>query len=1074
MKKSNKLNKTDNTPITEIETQEMDLAHDELKANDEYGADQISALEGLDAIRARPAMYVSSTSQKGVNQLCWEIIDNSVDEYVAGHGKEINFHIFKDCSVEISDSGRGIPVGVSDKFKDEHGKSMNVLTVVLTKIHAGGKFATGNYKASAGSYGVGQKAVVALSDDFVVKVKRDGHIYQQTFSKGKATSEVEIIGKTKETGTTIKYHPDATIFKSTIQPNSYDVKRRIAELASLNAGLQVNYKNDIDNEEITFLYEDGIIGYTKRLAENKNLLFDNPFYVRGEYTETDGNVIIVETSFIYDDESESNQVIKTFANNINTYEGGTHLAGFRNALKKGLNEFAIEKKLIKSPIELKYLLDGIYATISIKIMTPELDGQTKTKLGNTSAQDAVETVMNDFFNKITKGKNQFTAIFETIIDRATKVKEAEEAARRARAMRRTATKTSKLALPGQLADCANSTTGEYSEICLVEGNSAAGSAKEGRHPAFQAVLPLRGKVLNVEKASLDKMLNSPAIKTIIAAFGAGIGKTFNIDKLRYDKILIMCFTGDTKVKLLDGTTPTFEELVEMEKKNPGRTYWVYSKDEFGNFVPGKATNPRITRYTSDIVRLTLDNGAEVECTPDHLFLLKNNIYKEAKDLTAEDSLSTIYTKKYPYDREVFYDDKENKWTRTYYRVADTVYGKHDVTKWSRHYKDEDVTNNTPENLEWITVHDHVKHHNTFGKYNVSQKHRDTVKQMHKDGVYEHTYWGNNGYNGSQAQHDMLVKLNQRENIKQMKSNIITKYNHSEKNKETTAKLNQREDVKLLQSQGKVIHLVACMVRKGFTTIDTALDENNMKNNVVNVYKEKKILTLFDSLDELMQKAIDYEKTELTDDMFNKLTAAEEKQKIRLEAIKVSKRNQMAQIGKFVLEKGLELNSASYEAEKKLRKSRATKYDNFDKYFDSEEQFKEYAKLYNHKVFKKEFIHLDKPIPMYDLTVEAYHNFAIMASDYTDEKNICKQSTLVVHNCDADSDGLHIRSLLLTLFYNYMPGLIQGGYVYATVPPLYRVTYNGKQKYLKDDHELKEFRKRHKGQAFQLDRFKGLA
>lgn len=817
--KSNKLNKPDNTPITEIETQEMDLAHDELKANDEYGADQISALEGLDAIRARPAMYVSSTSQKGVNQLCWEIIDNSVDEYVAGHGKEIDFHIFDDCSVEISDHGRGIPVGISDKFKDEHNKSMNVLTVVLTKIHAGGKFATGNYKASAGSYGVGQKAVVALSDDFAVTVKRDGHIYHQTFSKGKATSEVETIGKTKETGTTIKYHPDAMIFKSTIQPNSYDVKRRIAELASLNAGLQVNYKNDIDNEEITFLYEDGIIGYTKRLAENKNLLFDDPFYVRGEYTESDGNIIIVETSFIYDDESESNQIIKTFANNINTYEGGTHLTGFRNSLRKGLNEFALEKKLIKSPIELKYLLDGIYATISIKIMTPELDGQTKTKLGNTSAQEAVEYVMSDFFNKIIKGKNQFTAVFETIINRAAKVKEAEEAARRARAMHRTANKTAKLALPGQLADCANSSTGEYSEICLVEGTSASGSAKSGRHPAFQAILPLRGKVLNVEKASLDKMLNSPAIKTIIAAFGAGIGKTFNIDKLRYDKILIMCFTGDTKVKLLDGTNPTFEQLVEMEKKEPGKTYLVYSKDKFGNIVPGKATNPRITKYTSDIVHLTLDNGAVIKCTPDHLFLLKNNTYKEAKNLIAEDSLSTIYTKKYSCNHEMYYDDKENKWE---------------------------------------TVNDDGTDHDTFCEYDASQKHIDT------------------------------------------------------------------------------------------------------------------------------------------------------------------------------------------------------------------------AELYNHKVLKKEFIHLDEPIPMYDLTVESYHNFAIMTSDYTDENNICKQSALIVHNCDADSDGLHIRSLLLTLFYNYMRPLITGGYVYATVPPLYRVMYNSKQKYLKDDHELNEFRKRHKGQTFQLDRFKGLA
>src|SRR5574344_1844248 len=314
---------------------------------------------------------------------------------------------------------------------------------------------------------------------------------------------------------------------------------------------------------------------------------------------------------------------------------------------------------------------------------------------------------------------------------------------------------------------------------------------------------------------------------------------------------------------------------------------------------------------------------------------------------------------------------------------------------------------------------------------------------------------------------MLMEMNQREDIKQIHSENICKYNKTDKNKEITAKLNQREDVKILQSQGKIIHVVACKIRKGFNTIDAALDENNMKNNVVNSYKKENILILFDSLDDLMQKAREYQCNELTDDMFNKYTAVDEKQRIRLEAIKVSKRNQMAQIGKYVLDKGLELNTENYEAEKKIRKSRATKYENLNKYFDSEEQFKEYAKLYNHKIINKQLTKLEKPIPVYDLTVEKYHNFMI---DVSDEEN---HSGIIVHNCDADTDGLHIRTLILTLFYYFMPGLIESGHVYAAEPPLYRIIKpNNDSIYLLDDAALKEYRQKHKNEKYVLNRFKG--
>ena len=494
------------------------------KNNNHYGADQIQVLEGLEPVRKRPGMYIGSTGERGLHQLIYEVVDNSIDEALAGYCDTIKVTINEDNSVVVVDNGRGIPIEKNKKT----GKS--TLETVLTVLHAGGKFNNDAYKVSGGLHGVGVSCVNALSDYLLAEVNWNGKTYRQRFERGIAVTEVELFGKAKETGTTITFLPDSTIF-DTLEFNYTTVKHRLRELAFLNKGIKIVLEDKRNNIKDEFHYEGGIKQFVHFLNNKKEPLHEDIVY-----TEGNKDKVIVELAMQYTDSYNEN--IFSFVNNINTIEGGTHLVGFKTALTRVINDYAKKTNLIKEndvAITGEDIREGITAILSIKITNPQFEGQTKTKLGNSDVRGIVDSITGEALS-IYCEENPKTA--KTIVEKSLRSARARDAARKARDLVRRKGALEGMALPGKLADCSEKDP-TLCEICIVEGNSAGGSAKEGRDRRTQAILPLRGKILNVEKSRIDKILNSEEIKNMITAFGCGIGEDFDISKLRYHKIIIM-------------------------------------------------------------------------------------------------------------------------------------------------------------------------------------------------------------------------------------------------------------------------------------------------------------------------------------------------------------------------------------------------------------------------------------------------------------------------------------------------------------------------------------------------------
>ena len=496
--------------------------------NTEYGADQIQILEGLEAVRKRPGMYIGSTSNRGLHHLVYEIVDNSVDEALAGFCKEINVTINPDNSITVADDGRGIPVGIN------HKAGIPAVEVVFTILHAGGKFGGGGYKVSGGLHGVGASVVNALSEWLEVTIYKEGQVYRQRYERGKTIYPLKVIDtcEPEKTGTMVSFLPDKEIFEETVY--DYDVlKQRLREMAFLTKGLKIILKDtraEMEREK-TFHYEGGIQEFVQYLNKSKEALYPEIIYCEGE---KDG--VIVEVAMQHNDSYTENSY--GFVNNINTPEGGTHIMGFRNAITKTFNDYARKNKLLKDSepnLSGDDIREGLTAIVSVKIENPQFEGQTKQKLGNSEARGAVDSIVS---RQLEIFLEQNPSVAKVTVEKSVLAQRAREAARKARDLTRRKSALDGMSLPGKLADCSDKNP-ENCEIYIVEGDSAGGSAKTARNRATQAILPLRGKILNVEKARLDKIYSNAEIKAMITAFGTGIHEDFDITKLRYHKIIIM-------------------------------------------------------------------------------------------------------------------------------------------------------------------------------------------------------------------------------------------------------------------------------------------------------------------------------------------------------------------------------------------------------------------------------------------------------------------------------------------------------------------------------------------------------
>ena len=494
--------------------------------NGSYDENQIQILEGLEAVRKRPGMYIGSTSSRGLHHLVWEIVDNSIDEALAGFCDEINVIINPDNSITVKDNGRGIPVGIHEKV------GRPAVEVIMTTLHAGGKFGGGGYKVSGGLHGVGASVVNALSTELTVQVEREGKIHLQKFERGVPIGELQITGESDATGTTITFKPDGEIFTETLVYEYEILAVRLRELAFLNRGIKITIRDDReDGKSNEYYYEGGIKSYVEHLNRAREVLHEEPIYVEGE---KDG--ISIEVALQYNDGFASN--IYSFANNIHTYEGGTHESGFKTALTRVINDYARKNGIFKDNdqnLTGEDVREGLTAIISVKHPDPQFEGQTKTKLGNSEARTITDNI---FSEKMEQFMLENPSVARKIVEKGLMAARARAAAKKARELTRRKSALEISSLPGKLADC-SSKDPSISEIYIVEGDSAGGSAKTGRDRHFQAILPLRGKILNVEKARLDKILGNQEIRNIITALGTGIGEDFDISKARYHKVVIM-------------------------------------------------------------------------------------------------------------------------------------------------------------------------------------------------------------------------------------------------------------------------------------------------------------------------------------------------------------------------------------------------------------------------------------------------------------------------------------------------------------------------------------------------------
>ena len=998
-------------------------------------------------------------------------LDNAIDEYLAGFNKNIwVFYNTKTKQTTVVDNGRGIPVGWNEKAQ------MDSLTLVFTQLHAGGKFNHDVYKTSSGLNGIGQKAIAALSTHLQVwsNNSKDNWFYTQTFEKGIIKSDVtrcrlpeEYKGLIKKKGTIVQWTPDPTIFTDSTDLDLHRLKRELKDIQYLCPGLHIFLKID-NNEEIEYYSEKGL---EELVAKNEN---DSIFTYNDEFTD-------VAVNFA----KEDGYTFRSFVNVCYTNLGGTHLNGLKKAICNVVKDNS-KKKILNDDI-----LEGVIGAIHHRMSDPQYQGQTKNELTNTPVEKEIIEKLTPALEKFFRRNKE---LLTRIVDYAEKMFEQKEKMKASKDLLKglkTLNSGSKYISDKFLdADRRKYKNPSELEMFIVEGDSAGGHFKHARE-GFQGELKIRGKIINAAKATPEELFGKPTkkgeakcdgnreIKDLVAALGCGIQADYDESKLRFGKVVIMCFEGSTKIKMLDGTEKTFEELEQYEKEHPDSEYWVYSVDENGSFVPGKAKHPRITGYNNELIELTLDNGSSFRCTPDHLIMLRDGTYKMAKDIEITDSLMPLYTKleegKFCTNHEIVYDNNTGKWVFTHQVVSQKYNG---VTPkgYNVHHIDFNAVNNCPYNLKILERNEHMYLHANSEEnitriiaYNKSQEHKNRISDLWTNtDTYKNATFNTNGYNGSQLQKDNLTKA-----FKEGKyagTSHFIMYNKTPEakamHKKHMIKINKDDKINKIRLKNKFVNIGMILTINNFELSEKLFSEKNTIRNFIGLCPDIKMINNlfgnFDNYKNIVLDNINKCANDALNELLNKKYDVNHIKETRIKSNVFTKKNGMAKIGKTVYEKGLELNEENYMAvRKELGSVRVPIYKNLTNYFENEEQFKEYCKNFNHKIVSKKIIHFDEKIPVYDLSVENYNNFVLGGG-----------SQIVVHNCDADTDGQHIANLCTAFFVNYMPDLIKNGHLYIIDAPLFVATGAKTKAYGMTRKEIDNKMKELKCSDYTITRLKG--
>ena len=1002
-----------------MENKQVDNDQDTKIKKDTYDATKIKVLEGLQAVRKRPAMYIGDVSKRGLHHLVFEVVDNSVDEALAGYCKNIGVKIHVNNSVTVEDDGRGIPVDMHKTQKKPAAE------VVMTVLHAGGKFDSSTYKVSGGLHGVGVSVVNALSEVLQLEIHRDGGVYTQTYKKGDPSTKLKHIGKTKKRGTIITFKPDAEIFE--VLEYSYEtLSQRLRELAFLNRGLRISIEDERTNEKQEFFYEGGIESFVEYLGKKRKPVHPSPVYFTGKKENVE-----MEVAFQYND--SYNEVFYTYANNINTIEGGTHLVGFKTALTRIINKFAQTHGLLKDATEDGITGDdvreGLIAIVSVKLPQPQFEGQTKTKLGNSHVKGMVSQITND---KLTIFFEENPAATKAICQKSVEAARARVAARKARDLTRRKTALDLGGLPGKMADCQEKDPAK-SELYLVEGDSAGG-----------------------------------------------------------------CFCGDVKIALADGRSLSFIELIEESKK--GIQNYCYTLKKDGSIGIEKILNPRKTKKNTEVIKLVLDTAEEIICTPDHLFMLSDGSYKTAETLSIEDSLMPLYRQLSKVGRritikgyELVFDPKDKRWIFTHlladkYNLENETYpeksGEH------RHHKDFNKLNNNPNNIKRLTAEDHLRLHRQHAEKTLHRP--DVLEKLRK--LKKTPEFREKMSRRMKAPKTRKILSQQAkkqwenaEYKKHMMNRFLEFYDMNESFRdETRARLNREQ--KKHWSNEENIKKQSGRVKKYF---ELNPDKKEELSVLAKKQWENKFLRLWRSATTRVQWTEAFrEKRKKT---YNQTYYHCGMKELR----KLYEKNGIVDLQKYD------------EARRKIKNKNLLKAETLLKRFfnDDAHQLRQTVENYNHKISKKIF--LKEKIDVYDLEVPKTHNFALASGVFVhnsakqgrDRKNQAilplKGKILNVEKArfdkmisseeirilitalgtgigkdefdaakaryhkivlmtDADVDGAHIRTLLLTFFYRQMPELIERGYLYIAQPPLYKVKKGKLEKYLKDEKALENF------------------